>query len=430
MTGGTATGKHRILPGLFLILVLLPAMAQGDLRGEYSITGTGYLPGSGGYASPLNPGNLADLKDLSFQHRLSTRVSAGGGAAFIDLLIDLTPMLDPQSGTISPELFNLSLMRGAVSWYMGDGLKVTLGRQSLLTGYGYGWNPLDLANPLKDPADPEADLAGVDGITFHLLPSRLPVDLKLYGIAEPGVSGTGVDYDDISLGGEASFIGAGTEFKVTALYRFSEEDPLEQPKGSLGTGIFTDLGGAGFYAEAAVRDRSRTLFVQPGGDLETREGPVWSALGGFEYTFPGGLFATVEYFYNGEGYNRDERNAILAALEDPGLLAGLMSGSEVETAEFTALTELYRPGYYSRHYGLASLLYPLYEQNIDLSGTLLYSFDAGTLVLQPRVLWYASGGLVLEAAYGGLFDLTGDEAGEAALAPVKHALSLTGRFSF
>jgi len=433
MTGPAAALIRRVLPGLLFVLLLLPAGAQGTLRGEYAITGTGYLSGSDGYTSSLNPGNLANLKDLSFQHRLSTRVSAGEGTAFLDLLIDLTPLAEPLSGGVSPELFNLALMRGAVSWYMGDGFKITLGRQSLLTGYGYGWNPLDLANPLKDPVDPEAELAGVDGVTVHLLPGS-SLNLKLYGIADPEVSGAGVDYETISLGGEASLVGAGTELKVTGLYRFDGEENLDGPTAGLGAGIFTDIGGAGFYAEASLRNRSRTLFIQPGGVLETKAGPVWSALGGAEYTFPGGLFVTAEYYYNGEGYNREEREDILSALEDPSLLEALGSFDQDiaagAAAEFAALTEPYRPGCYSRHYGLVSLVYPLYDQNMDLSGTLLYSFDAGTLALQPRIIWYASGGLTLEAAYGGLFDLTGDEAGEAALAPVKHAVSLTGRFSF
>ena len=242
----------------------------------------------------------------------------------------------------------------------------------------------------NDPpsADPDAELTGVDGLVVHLLPGS-PVNLKIYGLTEADISGSGVDYKDIRLGGEAALSWEGTELKVTAQYRVDQEESLSGPWGSLGAGIFSDLGGAGFYAETALRNRSRTLFVQEGGSLGTKSGPVWSALGGVEYTFPGGLFITAEYFYHGEGYNRLERGTIRTALEDPVLLEGLFSADPEAAAEaaaiFPALTGLYRPGYYSRHYGLLSLVYPLYDHNIDLTGALLCSLDSRSLALMPAL---------------------------------------------
>lgn len=433
----------------FLTFAPVTAEAQAQLGGEYAATATAAVPEDGGYASVLNPGNVLELKDFTLNHEVVLKLSGGDGETGLDLWFSAGngTGFSPSSLGIMSEverLYSIDLRRASVFMYAGDSLRVELGRQSLLTGYGYGWNPMDLANPPKDPTDPTAELTGVDALTVNLFPYGA-ANLKLYALLDNSEDPSSADYDEIMAGGELTVALSGFEFKLNGLLSpdlFDDDAAGSGGTGSglrtsaLGAGVFADLAGIGIYGEAALFDGSRTAFPDESGAaaLPTlKDELLVSALGGLQYTFPGELSVTAEYFYNGEGFDEEERADYLSALEGTGVALGTAVDDEAYTAAlalYTALAELYRPGYFSRHYALLNLLYPMYDVSVDLTGTVIFSPDSGALTVVPGLTWYSSGSLSLEARYSGSFSVYGEEDDEAAIAPFRHAVSVVGRFSF
>ena len=151
-----------------------------------------------------------------------------------------------------------------------------------------------------------------------------------------------------------------------------------------------ELRGLRRVGEAALRDGSRTAFPN-GTDLpERKDELLFSALAGLEYTFLSELTLVAEYFYNGEGFNEEERAAYLTALGPPD-----------SATVFGSLAAEYRPGYLSRHYALVNLLYPLYDTVFKTGSGETITFEkrrglvtgmsiagSGGTVLAPRVELY------------------------------------------
>ena len=391
--------------------------AQTIFYGDYSITAAAVL-NENDYESALNPGNIAGMDDVSFQHAAAFKLSAGDTSTSFELWAGLQQQLDPAAGLLSETLNSLSLRRAGISFYAGDYLKFQAGRISMLTGYGYGWNPSDFANPLKDPADPEAELSGVDTLLIHFFPDY-DVNFKAYALID--ASTQSIDYSDIRAGGELSAYLPFGEAKITGLYDYDEHKGEDAAANAVGAALYLDIAGVGVYGEGALLDGSRTQFADPESfELSRKDEILFNALGGIEYSFIFGLTAAAEYYYNGEGYNRSEMASYTDAL----------TSTADSPAEFAALAGEYRQGNYSRHYVLLNLIYPVYAGNIEISSTALLGADSGTLAVLPRLSWWASGGLSVELGYSGIFDLSDIKGSEAALSPAAHIITLTGRYSF
>ncbi len=444
--------KKSVLPIIlctagFLLTFVPSAGAQARLGGEYTATATAVVPEDGGYASVLNPENVLGLKDFTLDHDVVMKLSGGDGETGLDLWFSMGSGtgFSPSSLGMQSEaesLYSLDLRRASVFMYLGDSLRVELGRQSLLTGYGYGWNPMNFASPTKDPTDPDTELSGVDSLLLNLFPYGR-ANMKLYALldnpGDPSSSSdiSSADYEDLMIGGELTVALPGLEVKLNGLLDSELFDDGSEGAAAgtdsggrtsaLGLGVFADLAGVGVYGEAALFDGSRTGFPDEYGAATVptlKDELRASALGGLQYTFPGELSMTAEYFYNGEGFNDDERTDYRSAL------ASLDWSADEALEVYTALAELYRPGYFSRHYALLNLLYPIYALSVDLNGTVIFSPDSGALTLVPGLTWYSSGSLTLEASYSGSFSTYGKEDDEAAIAPSRHAFSVKGRFSF
>ncbi|MBA7651504.1 hypothetical protein ES703_59323 [subsurface metagenome] len=69
----------------------------------------------------------------------------------------------------------------------------------MLTEYGYGWNPINFANPLKDPFDSDQELKGVDALTIRYYLGNL-FTIKLAGIYREELFTNGVDYSNLQAG--------------------------------------------------------------------------------------------------------------------------------------------------------------------------------------------------------------------------------------
>ncbi|MBN2655961.1 MAG: hypothetical protein JXR86_02800 [Spirochaetales bacterium] len=430
------------------LLSLITLAAQADFSGTAEIGFSANIT-DGDFDSLLNPGNMMEMKDLSMNTSLIARLDAGdekttfsawfslkeypiGQALLAGTYDSYEAMIGGDTSTMDALLtgelialagdtiFSLDIMRFSVNVALGDYVSLIAGRQSMLTGYGYGWNPMDFANPLKDPSDPDADLRGVDALTFSADFGYI-ANLKVYGILPDDLLASGIDFEEIKGGGELTFYLPGFEVKLTGLYDYDAAEGSDAYVPSLGAGFMADLSGLGFYGEAAIRKGSRNYFTDGTYDgLSRKTDWTFSALAGLEYTFPNELYAIAEYFYNGEGLDSGERDNMETALEQAGALGGPTSD----------LFGMYRSGYFAKHYIMLSLMQPLYTINTDLILTAIFSPDSGALMILPSVSYNFSGNFSGRIDYAGMFDLYNDDFSEVSALPVKHIISTVFIFSY
>lgn len=452
--------KRLIYIWAFLLLGLcIPA--QISLYGDFSTSISSNIPDDEDYESLLNPGNLAGMTDISMSHSMTTKLSGSDELANMEVWFSLgrypigqqlmavgsligqaglTGMSssDPYTAGMSQILmmtpqytadlikltgdhfYTFDLQRAVVSWYLGESIRVKMGRQSMLTGYGYAWNPMDFANPLKNPSSPDADLKGVDALLFHLFPYSI-VNMKVYGMGEVGFLQNGVSYDNLLLGGELTASIPFVEFKVTGLYDRDDNDGEDARVSAVGAGLLADIAGLGLYGEIALYKGGRTLISDGTGvssELFRKSEDLYSGVAGIEYTFPFELTLIAEFFYNGEGYDKDERGGYFSALE--------ILNVNLDYAHYS----MYRPGYFSKQYLLVNLMYPIYDLYTDINVTSIYSIDSGALSVIPTISWSPSGALKLDLSYTGLFSLEDNQYDENELSPIKNIISFKVSFSF
>lgn len=441
---------------LTLILFFSAAVFSAGLGAETTFGGTlkpgmvFNVPGTRGYGeSPLNSGNWMNMTDLMFQNAVDLKLDARGETGFMELRLGIKqfPVADLFIGTAQigetisgggllgytaavtdlfyltdSYVFALDVMRANVGWSPADAVKITLGRQSFLTGYGYGWNPVDLVNPAKDPTDPDAEVRGVDALSLRLSPAPW-LEAKLYG-ALPN-EGFAADYEDLMAGAEMTFSIAAAEFKLAGLWGGREEsgDKYDAYPHAGAAAFFVDIFGIGFYGEGVIRSRSRRNNTDAAGGVSTlRDGPVLSGLFGAEYYFAAGPSLAMEYFYNGEGWNHGTRQDYVTALT-----GGLAGGGGI--CEYASL---YTPLYFARHYALANLMIPWYAGETTFNINAVFSPDSKAFIFTPsaEINLNYEGTLVTEIIYSGFFDFDESERNEAYLAPVRHAVTLNMEYFF
>ncbi len=375
--------------------------------------------GSDRYDSLLNPHNIAGINDISAAADVTVKLEDEGEKGNFALWVTL----DSETDTGSYDKAELDLLRLTYDWRITDTMRITAGRMSFLTGYGYGWNPMDLANPLKDPSNPDQELKGVDAVSFTwdrggFFQAR---GYTLLQTSEPGR----IAYEEVKAGAELTFLLPLTELKLSALTG-AEPDTgrIESLPRSIGMGFLMDIAGAGIYAEGAFRERRRTGVPGDSGDYELRadDDPVFSALAGIEYYFKSELALIAEYFYNGEGFGRGERSDFKEALK---YYNSTTTGYAPEE-----YYELYRPGYFARHYLLLNLTFPLYDLESETGLTVIGSPDSRMISATPRWKILPAGSFEIEISYSGLFSLDDGQYNEAWLSPLKHSASLATTYHF
>ena len=433
----------RILFQALFLSAALTLTAQVNFSGELKPEVIFNIPGSGDYESALNPGNFLGVQDLMFRNEINLKLDQRSDSAALDLWLQIGqyPIADMLAGTAAivtsdegaaglaksaaagdlaymadAYIYTAALLRASAAWMPLPELRLTLGRQSFLTGYGYGWNPVDLANPPKDPTDPAAYLKGVDGLSIQGEPLSW-LGIRAYGIlpTEAGAAG----YDDLLAGGEMTFQLPALEFKLAGLYGGVKEDSNagDLYPHAAGAAFYADLLGVGLYGEGVVRSRSRRNLTEPDGD------PVFSALGGGEYYFTSGLSAAVEYFYNGEGWDDKQRQDYALDLAAQAASPGAVDGNSLS---------LYTPMYFARHYILLNLMIPWYAMDSSFNANIIYSPDSKALFVTPSASFNLNyeGTLVTELWYSGQFSLDDSEYNEAWLAPAAHSILVNLRYYY
>jgi hypothetical protein len=435
-----------ILSGLLFILTLIPTvqlLAEPRFSGELKPEVTFNVPGEDEYETVLNEDNRMALEDLMFGNEIHLKMDETGESAALDLWIRLAqyPVGDLISGTAAlltggdplatgavsdlsaqagAYIYTADLMRASVLWMPDDDIRITAGRQSFLTGYGYGWNPADLANPPKNPTDPTAYQRGVDGLSWRNSP--LPwLDLKLYGILPS--EGNGWDYAEVLAGAEATLQMPALEIKLMGLYGGEEKDSdgSDAYPHAGAAALYLDLFGIGFYGESVLRSRSRRNSPDAdGGMSELKDDPVFSGLAGAEYYFASGISGALEYFYNGEGWDDGERRDYASALKGD------------DQSHLSSYTALYTPLYFAKHYILVNLGIPWYEKDCSFNLNLISSPDSASLIFTPsaELNLDAEGSLTAELRYSALSSWDDDQRGESYLSPVRHSFSMNMTYFF
>lgn len=399
------------LPATALLLVLLaapspPARAQASFSGE-AVLGVTALPAwpyhSGRFDSPVNPGNIGGLKDVSLDYGLVARLAGGDEAADFRFWLNFAPDAPPQ------------ILRAHIGWRIAGNLRLRLGRQSLLTGYGYGWNPMDFASPVKDPFDPLQELAGVDALS--LLASLGPsLTLRLSGIYRPGIFTAGGDYEDLQAAGELTLALPAFELKLTGCYEYDEHEGEDAFVPAAGAGLMLDIAGVGVYGEAALQKGSRVYSPRDAAPRRDTD-RLFSGLAGLQYVFVTETTLTLEFFLNGEGLDRTERELYKARLEAADIY-------------FEDWLSVYRPGSFAATYLLVDLRQPIYARSLEAGLACIVSPDSGALSVLPDLSFDISGALTVKLSYAGLFSLREDACDEARLAPAPHSLRCEARYSY
>lgn len=403
---------------LFIIItaavILLPVFAQADFSGSADIAIFANIPESNSFTSILSRTDLG-VEDIGMMSALIAKLDARDESTSFSAWFSMKEFPDAPGN----ELYAFDLMRLSANVYLTDNISMEVGRQSMLTGYGYGWNPIDFANPLKNPADPDADLRGVDGAALRMYMGDITT-LKLYGIIPDSLLSSGFDYEEIKVGSEMTFNLPGMELKLAGFWDYDHSEGSDAYTPSAGTALMLDLFGIGVYVEASARKGSRNYFTDGVSLLPRKTDWLISGLAGLEYTFESELYAVIEYFYNGEGYNESERadfKVVLAATDptDPS---------------FGDLLGMYSPGYLAQHYILINLLQPFYDIDTDLNLSVLFSPDSGALTIMPSINYYFSGNLSVNLAYTGMFDLGNNDFNEITALPVRHIVSTVFTYSY
>ena len=388
------------------------------------------------FDGPLNPGNYQGLHDLNLGTDLLLKLSGQEETAGFDFWLAVKPYqlgqvllaasLDDPAQTaavvdslalLGSRIDVIDILRANIAWYVSDFLILKIGRQGLLTGYGYGWNPIDFFNPLKDPFNPNQELKGVDALSVQYYLGNL-FTLKLAGIYRPGGIAPGVDYPDLQVGAEMTGSFPSIELKLTGFYDYDESLGEDAYVPAVGAGLKADIAGIGIYGEAALKWGSRAFFPSESATLSRKEDLLFSGLAGAEYTFAWGLSAIVEYFYNGEGYSLADRKLyqdnLAAAVPYPPSDLALM----------------YRPGYFAGHYIGLYLYLPLYDLYTDIGLSLIYSPDSWSLNIFPSITLNVTGSLAVGFSYLGLISLDDEQYNEAWFSPLKHIFQLEASYSF
>lgn len=411
-----------LLITLFIItMVTLPA--ETDFSGRADVTFTGLLPGKE-YSSLLNPENAAGLKELTVKGSFLFKTESWDENSEMGLWVKIKdyPVGTPLSLLSAPEqagyitgflteygdrINTLDIMRLYITWNTGDKGTLSLGRKQYLLGYGYGWNPADNVNSNKDPQNPDAEMVGVDSVIIEFSPLE-NLSLRLAGISSPGDFTEGIQYQDIRTAGDMLLSLQGVELLLAGVWEFNEENDSVS---SAAAAFKADLRGLGIYSEASFQKGSRNLFPADTG-YQRKEQWLFTLLAGAEYTFPTETTVIAEYFLNGEGYDKRERENYAALLIDGNYFPG------------------YKPGFWSRHYGLLNIFQSLYSLNSDFTLTALWSIDTQSLFIGPVWTWNISENSQLQFSYSGFFFFNDKEITEKQLLPMHNVFQVQAQYTF
>lgn len=426
--------KKIIFISIFIVVAGF-LFAKTDFSGTAAVTINANITDSGGYSSLLNPGNILEISDIAISSSFIVKLDAGDDkttfSAWVSLkdyplgqgLLAAAYSDSEQSGVVNDflyasgsSIYTPDLMRLRANVYLTDNISLEVGRQSMLTGYGYGWNPIDFADPLKNPRDPNAELKGVDACVLNTYLGNT-VSLKLYALVPPAFLNPGFSYREIKPGGELTVSLPGIELKAAGIWDYDTTEGNDAYTSAAGLAFNFDFFGIGVYGETSMRKGSRNYFTNGAAATYRKTDWLFSGLAGLQYTFSSEGNVVFEYFYNGEGYNKAERTDFMNTLK-------ILPGPTTE------IFKMYTPGYFARQYLLVNLMQPFYALNTDVGLSVLYSPDSEALMVMPSLHYTFSGSFEGTVGYTGMFDVSNGDFNEVTALPFHHSVQAVFKYSF
>ncbi|HEY9053471.1 MAG TPA: hypothetical protein VIO60_01490 [Rectinemataceae bacterium] len=430
---------HRVARGLVLAIALAFSVAPRPLLAQDAGLDTNLdslfgdevveSPGTEARPSIVDPVQAA-LKSNSV--RVGGSISGSVGPSFVwnDLWSGTSNILDPETRTLDASLRSTLYVDGRpnedfrvhasvkTSWPFGqtvkngtggspssffvpdvsvfelfadfnwkDRLFFRFGKSTVKWGVGYFWSPADVVNlQAIDIFDPEAQREGPLNFRVHLPLLGSQNNFYLYAIVDEDDP----DFATSALAGRMELLLGGWELGLGGYWR---PDTAERAMITL-TG---SLGDIDVFGEAMVSRGSSKTFVQSIGTsppyaidisekAEHRSSFYASASAGALYSSPKDNFTTIaQYYYNGEGYARADRDALISDAKLAIASASMSSPASVPSI-YTALANLaYGSG---RHYAAISITKgEVLNEDLSLSLLAIANLSDGSGLVRPSLGW-------------------------------------------
>jgi hypothetical protein len=284
---------------------------------------------------------------------------------------------------------------------LAEYLFLKTGKQRIAWGTGFAWNPADVINPPKNPQDPRRQKEGITSVKALYSVGFLSVT----GVLVPDVPASDPRTGEVTPPKIENIAAAGRmaallfDFDWSLIFRAAKD--RRAVFGADFSGIL--FGEAEIHGEAAARQGSDRYYIK-GGRFELRPDfkpddlfqPAQTKVGskdvfpkfvlGGNYTAPTDTFILVEYYYNGEGYTKDEFSKYIEYLryyadgyeKDKSkiplgfLPQGLRIPEKEEMLKYGLA--LFTPGNLRRNYLFLNLTHPI-EEIVSLSARALWGID-------------------------------------------------------
>ncbi len=403
--------------------------ADTDFGGSAEISALGLIP-QNEYSSPTNPDNqIMQLGDVNINSSMLFRLDAWDDLTNFESMFKISyypigsllynppapgaELVKEMIDKVGENIISLDIYRLFIDFSLFENLTVSIGRKPYFIGYGYGWNPSDNLNPLKDPANPDAELKGLDSLSLLWSYENL-LNLEVITALNKEIFKMGVNYSDLAFAANLSVILDGIELVTTSYLNLNDE--RSSKVNSLGFAFKKDLFGMGIYGELILLDGSRNQFIL-NSTPAYKEDLTTSFLVGAEYLFESDTNVVLEYYFNGEGYSRDERSSYEEFLE-----------LTYQTYGYPSV--LHRDSNYTKQYLLLNINQSLYDYNTTLGLAAIYSIDSTNLMLAPTIELEISENMNIVITYSGQLDFVEDDLTEFELSPMKQMYNLSFKYSF
>jgi hypothetical protein len=235
------------------------------------------------------------------------------------------------------------IYEGYLALKPSDSLSFKLGKQTLLWGKGYAWNPVAFVCRPKDPDDPELALEGyvtasADYIksfngplkTISLTPVLLPVykDIK----DDFDINDDFGEVDHLNFAGKLYFLFYDTDIDLTGLIGKSKTNRVGIDFSKNITSNFE------IHGEFAFINNQKIMVMDSQGNISQKTFDAESFLLGTRYLTTSDATFIFEYYRNGAGYTHSELEGYFSFI-DTGYDQFLNTGNNSMLKKATKVTE-------------------------------------------------------------------------------------------
>ena len=285
---------------------------------------------------------------------------------------------------------NLSVFELFADFNLNDKVYFRMGKSTVKWGVGYFWSPADVINlePIN-VLDAEAQREGPINFRVNLPIAGTQDNLYFYTILDSDYSK--IDFDTTALAAKAEFLLGNYEVGLGAYYRY---DTAERAMLTL-TG---PLGDFDVFGEAMASRGSAKTFVtgiDTGSPFTVhtttvsgnRENFYFSASAGFLYSNQNeNLTAVGQYYYNGEGYSSDDRDALVSQAKQAMLAAAFFDPTKIASLSASLSSLISGSG---QHYAALMLSKGKLFALEDLSASVIAVANLSDLsgLVKPSLSW-------------------------------------------